>query len=100
VAKRPAPERDRPQLAAAAGAPVAAGATRDELRLPAGLLFLLAGGLLFVLVTAAFAVIPARALPARAAIAVEGRREQLLFGALCALGLGFTLALLVAFVSS
>jgi hypothetical protein len=63
-------------------------------------LFLLAGGLLFLLVTAAVAVVPARALPARAAVAVEGRREQLLFVALCALGLGFTLALLVAFVSS
>jgi hypothetical protein len=99
VAKRPAPERDRPRSVAAA-APVAASAPRDELRLPAGIVFLLAGGLLFLLVTAAVAVIPARALPARAAVAVEGRREQLLFVGLCALGLGFTLALLVAFVSS
>jgi hypothetical protein len=100
VAKRPAPERDRPRLAAAAGAPVAARATRDELRLPAGLLFLLAGGFLFLLVTAAVAVVPERALPVRLADAVDGRGEQLLFVALCALGLCFVVAFLIAFVSS
>jgi hypothetical protein len=64
------------------------------------MVFLLVGGLLFLLITAAVAVVPARALPARAAVAVDGRRELLLFVALCALGLGLALALLVAFVSS
>ncbi|MET0202382.1 MAG: hypothetical protein ABW227_04650 [Gaiellaceae bacterium] len=100
VAKRPASGRDRPQLAAATAAPVAARATRDELRLPAGGLFLLAGGFLFLLVMTAVAVVPARALPVRVADAVDGRGEQLLFVALCALGLCFALAFLIAFVSS
>jgi hypothetical protein len=79
---------------------VAARATRDELRLPAGLLFLLAGGFLFLLVTAAVALVPERALPLRLADAVDGRGEQLLFAALCALGLCFAGAFLIAFVSS
>jgi hypothetical protein len=79
---------------------VAARAARDELRLPAGLLFFLAGGFLFLLASAALAVVPARVLPARAAVAVEGRREPLLFVALCTVGLGITLVLLVAFASS
>jgi len=100
VAKRTAPERDRPRLAAATAAPVAARATRDELRLPAGGLFLLAGGFLFLLVMTAVAVVPARALPVRVADAVDGRGEQLLFVALCALGLCFAVAFLIAFVSS
>jgi len=63
-------------------------------------LFLLAGGFLFLLVTAAVAVVPARALPLRVADAVDGRGEQLLFVALCALGLCFAVAFLIAFVSS
>jgi hypothetical protein len=100
VTKRPAPGRDRPQLASAPAAPLAARATRDELRLPAGGLFLLAGGFLFLLVTAAVALVPARALPLRIADAVDGRGEQLLFIALCALGLCFAVAFLIAFVSS
>ena len=79
---------------------MAARATKDELHLPAGLLFLLAGGFLFLLVTAAVAVVPARALPARVATAVDRRGEQLLFVALCALGLCFAVAFLSAFVSS
>ena len=79
---------------------MAARATKDELHLPAGLLFLLAGGFLFLLVTAAVAVVPARALPARVATAVDRRGEQLLFVALCALGLCFAVAFLLAFVSS
>lgn len=79
---------------------MAARATSDELHLPAGLLFLLAGGFLFLLVTAAVAVVPARALPARIATAVDGRGEQLLFVALCALGLCFTVVFLIAFASS
>jgi hypothetical protein len=70
-------------------------------RLPAAVLFLLAGGFMFLLVTAAAAVVPARALPARVAAAVNGRGEQLLFVALCALGsLCFGLAFLIAFASS
>jgi len=100
VATRPAPQADSPQLVAAAAAPGAARTTRDELRLPAGALFLLAGGFLFLLVTAAVAVVPARALPERVADAVDGRGEQLLFVALCALGLCFALTFLIAFVSS
>ena len=79
---------------------MAARATKDELHLPADLLFLLAGGFLFLLVTAAVAVVPARALPARVATAVDRRGEQLLFVALCALGLCFAVAFLIAFVSS
>jgi len=63
-------------------------------------LFLLAGGFLFLLVTAAVAVVPAHALPTRVACAVDGRREQLLFVAVCVLGLGFVLTFLVAFASS
>jgi hypothetical protein len=100
VAKRPAPEPDRQRLVTAAAAPVAAGATKDELRVPAGALFLLAGGFVFLLVTAAVAVVPERALPVRVADAVDGRGEQLLFAALCALGLCFAMAFLIAFVSS
>jgi hypothetical protein len=79
---------------------VAARATKDELRLPTGLLFLFAGGFLFLLVSAALAIVPARALPARVATAVDRRGEQLLFVALCALGLCFTVAFLIAFASS
>lgn len=100
VPKRPAPEPDRPRFVAVAAAPVAARAPRDELHLPSGGLFLLAGGFLFLLVTAAVAVVPARALPVRVAAAVDGRSEQLLFVALCALGLCFAVAFLIAFVSS
>jgi hypothetical protein len=97
--KQVAAAPDRPQLAATA-APAATPAATDELRLPAGLLFLLAGGFLFLLVTAAVAVVPARALPARVATAVDRRGEQLLFVALCALGLCFTVVFLIAFASS
>jgi hypothetical protein len=97
--KRVSHEPDRPHLVAVA-TPVTGSAATDELRLPAGLLLLLAGGFLFLLVTAAVAVVPAHALPTQVAAAVDGRREQLLFVALCALGLGFVLTLFVAFASS
>ncbi len=61
---------------------------------------LLAAAMVFLLVTSAVALVPARALPREVAEKVEGRRELLLFIGLCALGVGFVLTFLVAFASS
>jgi hypothetical protein len=63
-------------------------------------LLLVAVPLVFLLVTGAVVVLPVRMLPARLAAAVDGRRENLLFVALCALSFGFVLVLLVALASS
>ena len=85
---------------AAPAAPVAPPPATDELRLPAGLLVLLAAAVVFLLATSALAFVSARVLPREVAEKVEGRREQLLFIGLCALGVGSAWALLVAFASS
>jgi hypothetical protein len=95
-ATRPTPERP-PLVAAAAVAPAA---TTDDLRLPSGVLFLFAAAFLFLLVAAAVALVPSRALPARLSVAVGRRREQLLFVALCMVGVGFAVVLLVALASA
>jgi hypothetical protein len=63
-------------------------------------LFLVAGGFLFLFVTAAVAVVPAGVFPARVAAEVDGRGEQLLFAGLCALTLCLGLAFLIALASS
>ena len=55
---------------------------------------------MFLLITVAVVVVPARALSPRVAAAVDGRRERLMFIALCALWFGFALLLLVALASS
>lgn len=99
VPKQPAPGRERPRLVAAA-ARVAPPAATNELRLPNGALMLLAAAGLFLLVTVAVAAIPARALPSQVAERIDGRREQLLFVGLCALGVGFALTLLLAFAAA
>jgi hypothetical protein len=99
VPKQPAPGRERPRLVAAA-AQVASPAATNELRLPAGVLMLLAAGALFLLVIVAVAAIPARALPSKVAERVDGRREQLLFVGLCTLAAGFALTFLLAFAAS
>jgi hypothetical protein len=96
--KQVAAAPDRPQLAATA-APAAPAPTTDELRVPGGMLVLLAGFAL-LLVTALVALVPMRALPSRVGAAVDGRRELLEFVATCALGLGIALTLLVAFAWS
>jgi hypothetical protein len=93
---RPAPKRP-PLVAAAAVAPAA---TTDDLRVPSGVLFLFVAAFLFLLVTAAVALVPSRALPARLSVAVGRRREQLLFLALCSVGVGFAIVLLVALASA
>lgn len=79
--------------------PVPPAAT-NELRLPAGALVLLAAGMVFLLVTSAVALVPARALPREVAEWVDGRRELLLFIGLCALCVGVFVTFLVAFASS
>lgn len=97
-AKSPAKPR-RPRLVATA-APLAPAVTAKEVRLPAALLALIAAAFMFLLVTAAVALVPARALPARVSAAVDGRRELLVFIALCALGFAFGIVLLMALASS
>ena len=77
-----------------------ATAATNELRLPTGVLVLLAAAPVFLLVTSALVLVPARVLPREVAENVEGRREQLVFIGLCARGVGLFLALLIAFVSS
>lgn len=79
--------------------PVPPAAT-NELRLPAGALVLLAAGMVFLLVTSALALVPARALPREVAERVDGRRELLLFIGLCTLCVGVFVTFLVAFASS
>lgn len=99
AARRSAAGPDRSRLDAAP-VPVAPAAATGELRIPSALLALLAAGFVALLATAAVAIVPTRAFPTRVAAAVDGRRELLLFVALCTLALGLLLTLLVAFASS
>lgn len=84
---------------AAASLPVAPAAT-NRLNLPSPILAFLALSLAILLATAALVVVPARALPSRLSAAVDGRRELLLLGALCLLGFGFAVALLIGLASA
>jgi hypothetical protein len=102
---RPTPNRSpgaQPpkQRLVAAGLPIAPAAATNQLRLPPGVLAFLAFSLAILLATAAAVLVPARALPPRLSAAVDGRRELLLLGALCLLGLGFALVLLVGLASA
>jgi len=96
---RSAAGRNRPQLVAAT-APAPLAATTNDLRVPAGILLLIPVAFVFLLVIATVVVLPERVLPARVAAAVDGRREDLVFVALCALSLGFVLVFFVALASS
>jgi hypothetical protein len=96
---RSAAGRTRPQLVAAT-APAALAATTNELTSPAEILFLVLAAFAGLLVVVGVVAVPARVLPARVAAAVDGRREQLMFVALCALSLGFVLVFFVALGSS
>jgi hypothetical protein len=97
VAKRPPPAKTRLELVAAAAAPIA---TTNELRVPAAILLMVAVAFLVLLVVAVVVLLPERVLPAGVAAAVEGRRENLVFLAACALTFVFLLVLLVALASS
>lgn len=94
---KPPLERRGPRLVAA-GLPSGPGARTWQV--PPGLVALLGLSFVFLLVTAAVVILPARALPARVAEAIDGRRESLLFFALCAVGAGLVLALLAALATS
>ncbi|HET7554645.1 MAG TPA: hypothetical protein VFJ75_03205 [Gaiellaceae bacterium] len=83
-----------------ATAPAALAATTNAVRVPAGILLLIPAAFGFLLVIATLVVLPERVLPARVAAAVDGRREHLVFVALCALSLGFVLVFFVALASS
>jgi hypothetical protein len=68
--------------------------------LPVGVFALFAAAFLCLLLAAAVAIVPASALPSRVAAAVDGRREALLFVALCVLGFGLVVMLFIALASS
>lgn len=92
------PPKLRPTRLVAAGLPV--GRTPHSWRVPSAAVGLLVLSFLFLLLTIGAAVLPERALPARVATAVDGRREPLLFFAFSAVGVGLVLALLVAIATS
>ena len=94
-----APDGTAPQLGGR-DCTCALAATTNDLRVPAGILLLIPVAFLFLLVVATVVVLPAALLPARVAAAVDGRREDLMFVALCALSLGFVLVFFVALASS
>jgi len=73
--------------------------TADDLRVPPGVLLLFGAALAVLLLVATIAFVPARALPVKVA-AVAGRREELLFVALCTAGVGVVVLLLVALASA
>lgn len=99
VAQRSAEGLTRSQLVAAT-APAALAATTNEVRVPAGILLLIPVAFVFLLLIVTLVVLPVRVLPAPAAAALDGRREHLVFVALCALSFGFVLVLLVVLASS
>ena len=70
--------------------------TANDLRVPPGVLLLFGATLAFLLLVAAVALVPARALPVRLSAVVTGRREELLFVALCTVGVGVVVLILVA----
>jgi hypothetical protein len=74
--------------------------TADDLRVPPGVLLLFGATLAFLLLIAALALVPARALPVRVSAVVTGRREELLFVALCMVGVGVVVLLLVALAAA
>ena len=84
----------------AATAPPALASTTDEIGVPAGILLLIPVAFGFLLIIVTLVVLPVRMLPAPVAAALDGRREELVFVALCALSLGFVLVFLVALASS
>jgi len=99
VAERSAAGRNRLQLVAA-NAPAALAPTTNEIRVPTGILLLIPVAFVFLLIIVTLAVLPVRMLPAPVVIALDGRREHLVFVTLCALSFAFVLVLLVALASS
>jgi hypothetical protein len=97
--RRQSPEQPDPRIVAA-GLPAAPTTATNQLRLPSAVLAFLALSLAILLATAALVAVPARVLPTRLSSAVDGRRELLLLGALCLLGLGFAVVLLVGLASA
>jgi hypothetical protein len=82
----------------AAGLPV--GRASHSWRVPTAAVGLLALSFLLMLLTFSVVLLPERALPERVASSVDGRREALVFFALCAVGVGLVLAFLAALVTS
>jgi hypothetical protein len=99
VAERSAARRNRLELVAA-DAPAAMAPTTNGIRVPTGILLLIPVAFVFLLIIVTLAVLPVRVLPAPVATALDGRREHLLFVALCTLSFAFVLVLLVALGSS
>lgn len=81
-------------------APPARVATTDDLRLPAGIVLFVLGAFVFLLFIGTVVILPVRVLPTRVAVAVDGRRETLMFVALCALSFALVLVLLAALALS
>lgn len=78
---------------------VPAAAPTNALRIPAAITFLVLAAVVLLLVIAAAALLPVRVLPASVAASLDGRREGLVFVAVCTLAFSFVLVLLVALAS-
>jgi hypothetical protein len=100
----PAPRPIVPDPAAesivAAAVPAVATEASSGIKVPGAALFVLVAAFALLLLAAGVAAVPEQALPSRAAARLDGRRGDLLFAALCAVGVGLVAAILATLVSS